>query len=82
MSSTFSNMGFENPILKGTFIELGVFITVNFSNLIYFQAKRYNYIFKRLSVFTITEMGTNRYGKKEGRKLNSSSFLHLLLHKS
>ena len=68
MSSTFS----ENPKLKGTFIGSGVFITVKFSNLIYFQAKRYNNIFKRLSVFTITEMGTNTYGKKEGRKLNSS----------
>ena len=30
MSSTFSEMGFENPTLKGTFIELGVFITVKF----------------------------------------------------
>lgn len=33
MSSTFSEMGFENPILKGTFIELGVFITVKFQTL-------------------------------------------------
>lgn len=75
-------MGFENPILKETFIELRVFITVKFSNLIYFQAKRYNYLFKRLSVSTITEMGKKRYGKKEGRKLNSSSFVHLALNKS
>lgn len=82
MSSTISEMGYENPILKGTFIELGVFITVNFSNLIYFQAERFNYIFKRLSIFTTTEMSTNRYGKKEGRKLNSSCFVHLFLHKS
>ena len=82
MSSTFSNMGYENPILKGTVIELGVFITVNFSNLIYFQAKRFNYIFKRPSIFTTTEMSTNRYRKKEGRKLNSSCFVHLFLHKS
>lgn len=40
MSSTFSNMGFENPILKGTFIELGVFITVNFSNPIYISRRK------------------------------------------
>lgn len=48
MSSTFSEIGFENLILKGTFIELGVFRTVKLSLyiLIYFQAKRYR-LFKR-----------------------------------
>ena len=64
MSLTLSEMGFENPILKGTFIELGVFITVNFSNLIYFQAKRYNYIFKRLTV----SIYYNRDGHKQIRE--------------
>lgn len=67
MSSTFSEMGFENPILKGTLIELGVFITVNFSDLIYFQEKRYNYIFKTVSIYYNRD-GHKQIREKRGKK--------------